>query len=259
MTKSKAISEAAYLRRAAGLEERGLFEEAVQSVLKALEIRPRNTAALNRLGGLYRSLTRFGTAVEVYKRVLDLAPDNMGAQEALLQTYLEMGRYDEAISWCNTFLKRNPRSMHARDALSVAYLQLGLIDKAIRITDELIRLDPTDPANHFKKGVLFQQKGEVGMAIKEFARVLDMAPDSGIAEQARQAVSSLDSYQLRQIVSLAAEDNVFRTKLMRDAEAAALEKGFVLSYTGLTALRQISFDNASELDAENLQKYYHYH
>ncbi|MDO8682166.1 MAG: tetratricopeptide repeat protein [Armatimonadota bacterium] len=257
--RSKTLSEAAHLRRAAVMEERGMYEEAANSLIKALTARPDNADSWSRLGGLYRSLSKFDMAVEVYKKSLEINPNNSITQESLLQTYLEMGRYDEAIAHCKDLLKRMPRNLYARDVLSVAYMQLGLIDKALRITDELIRLDPTDPGNHFKKGVLFQQKGEVGMAIREFARVIEMAPDSSIAEQAKQAVSSLDSYQLRQIVSLASEDSVFRTKLSRDAESAALEKGFVLSYTGLVALRQISFDNPPEPGDDSGQKYYHYH
>jgi tetratricopeptide (TPR) repeat protein len=134
-----------------------------------------------------------------------------------------------------------------------------MIDEAIRVTDELIRLEPTDATNHFKKAVLLQQKGEVGLAAREFARVLEMAPESGIADQARQAVSTLENFQIRQIVSLAAEDNIFRTKLARDPESAAFEKGFFLSYTGLHALRQISFDTPPEAGTDGPQKYYHYH
>lgn len=252
----KALSEAAHLRRATDFERREQYEEAVNSMLKALEAQPDNAESWCRLGDLYRSLAKFDLAIRVYQKSVDLNPDDISAQESLLQTYLELGRCDEAVAHSKGILKRSPKSMHARDVLSVAYLQLGLIDKALRVTDELIRMDPADPSNHFKKAVLFQQKGEVGMAIREFARVLDMAPESSIAEQARQAVSSLDTFQLRQIASLASEDNIFRTKLLRDAESAALEKGYVLSYTGLMALRQMSFDTPTEDDNP---QYYHYH
>ncbi|MDO8588295.1 MAG: tetratricopeptide repeat protein [Armatimonadota bacterium] len=256
MDRKKTLSDAAHLRRAADCESRGQYDAAVRSMLKAIRARPDKADSWTRLGGLYRQLSRLDLAIEMYKKSLDIDPDDSLTQEALLQSYLECNRYSEAIDHSKLLLKRWPRNIYARDVLGVAYMQMGLVDKAIRITDELIRLDPTDPSNHFKKGVLYQQKGEIGMAIKEFARVVDMDPESSISEQAREAVASLDTYQLRQIVSLASEDNVFRTKLARDAESAALEKGFVLSYTGLTALRQMSFENPPDGDSP---KYYHYH
>ena len=45
--------------------------------------------------------------------------------------------------------------------LSAAYLQRGLLDEALRVIEQMIRLDPMDPAGHFKRGVLLQQKGAV--------------------------------------------------------------------------------------------------
>jgi tetratricopeptide (TPR) repeat protein len=229
------------------------------SLLKALDAQPDNARSWTRLGDLYRSILRMDLACSAYETSLELDPYDHSTHESFLQTLLEMGLYDEAIAKSKRLLKQSPTSIVARDVLSVAYLQRGMLDKAIRITDEMIRLDPTDPSNHFKKAVLFQQKGEVGMAIKEYARVIEMAPESSLGDQSRQAMASLDSYQIRQIVSLAAEDNVFRTKLIRDAESAALEKGFVLSYTGVVTLRQISFDTPSEFSPENPPQYYHYH
>lgn len=258
MVSKRTSGESVHLRRATAYEAQGRFAEAATCLLKAIAANPDNARAWSRLGEVYRSLAQFDLAIEVYKRALEIDPDDSPSQEALLQCYLESDRHDEAISRSTALLKRWPRNLYARDVLGVAYLQLGLIDKAIRITDELIRLDPTDPTNHFKKAVLYQQKGEIGIAIREFARVVEMAPESSIAEQAKEAVSSLDTYQLRQIVSLASEDNVFRTKLARDAESAALEKGFILSYTGLITLRQMSFEEIPD-SSDNGPKYYHYH
>jgi len=257
MSADKLLDETRPLKRAAAYEKRGQYENAAASLIDALAANPGNAGSWSRLGNAYRALAKMDLAVGAYLRSVEINPEDSETQEALLQAYLEVGRYTEAVAHSKRLLKTWPKSIYPRDVLSVAYMQMGLIDKALRITDELVRLDPTDATNHFKKAVLFQQKGEIGMAVREFGRVVEMAPESSIAEQAKQALSSLDSYQLRQIVSLAAEDNVFRAKLLRDAETAASEKGFVLSYTGILALRQICFDNLP--DDESIHSYYHYH
>jgi tetratricopeptide (TPR) repeat protein len=94
---------------------------------------------------------------------------------------LEVGRWEEAIHECQVLLSLAPRSLPARDVLSAAYLQRGLIEKALQVTEEMITLDPHDAAHHFKRGVLLQQQGMVGPALREFQRVLQMDADGEAA------------------------------------------------------------------------------
>ena len=78
---------------------------------------------------------------------------------------IELGRYDEAISLSRKMLAKFPRNLFARDVLGIAYLQQGKIEDSLRVTNELISLMPADPAHHFKKAVLLQQKGEIAQAM----------------------------------------------------------------------------------------------
>ncbi len=84
-----------------------------------------------------------------------------------------------------------------------------------------------------------------------------MQPDAEMAGDAQQAIDSLDSYQLRHIIMLALEDYIFRAKLVRDPEAAALERGYSLSYSGMAALKQVRFEDLPEVYSEWKQRYYH--
>ena len=52
---------------------------------------------------------------------------------------------------------------------------------------------------------------------------------------------------MKQIIMLASEDTVFRAKLRRNAEEAARERGFSLSYAGFAALQQLDLDGLAEL------------
>ena len=94
--------------------------------------------------------------------------------ENLAELHLERADYDQALHFRPSpapAKKRN--SLHARDILGVAYLQQGRVNEALRIADQMVHLSPLDPAHHFKKAVLFQQKGMIGSAIQEFIRVLE--------------------------------------------------------------------------------------
>jgi len=196
-------------------------------------------------------------AILAIKKAVKLKPDDVQAREMMLEILLEVGRFDDAIREAQELLRVSPRSLSARDVLSIAYLQKGMLERALQVTNELINLDPTSPINHFKKAVLFQQKGDIGSAIREFSRVLEMQPDSEMAQDAERALETLDSYQLRNIVMLAVEDYIFRAKLTRDPESAALERGYYLSESGMAALKQIQFDELPDIYAEWKQRYYH--
>jgi tetratricopeptide (TPR) repeat protein len=256
VTRSVASKEAAYLRRVTTLEQQGLFDEAVQTLEKVIELAPSKASHCVKLSELYRAQRKLEPAIQAIKRAIELDPCDQTAFEALLQMYLESGRIDEAIGESKRVLKMHPRNIFARDVLGVAYFQKGYLDKALVVTTELIHLDPMDAANHFKKAVLFQQKGDVVRATEEFSRVIDLDVDGDISEAAREAIAVLDGYQLRQIATLATEDSLFLTKLLRDPESAVIERGFMLSLSGMMGLKQIDFETLPK-QPRDPQRYYH--
>jgi len=237
---------AASVKRADALMREGRLDEAAARLECAVQADPRNVRYLVRLAGVRRGQGRMDEAILLADRALALKKMDRSAEELLLQLLLETGRYEEVIDHGKRAIRSSPRNLYARDLMGVAYLQLGQLEKALHVTNELVHLDPTDAGNHFKRAVLFQQKGDLGKAIREFSRVVELDPDGEIADEARDAITWLDSFQLRQIIGLAMEDNVFRAKLARDAEQAAAEKGFILSIGGVSTLKQIDFDRLGD-------------
>lgn len=252
--KSDAARVSGLMRRANSLAERGMYDEAIARIEEAMAISPQEPRCRVELANIYKAQNRIGAAVEAMQRAVELDPRNSNVQEQLLQILIEIGRYDDAIHTGRRLLKQSPRNIYARDVLGIAYVQQGEIDKALQVTNELIRLIPSDPAHHFKKAVLLQQKGEITQAMAEFIRALELDPDGELSDDTREAISALDSYQLRQVLTIALEDIVFRAKLLLDPESASRERGFLLSPSGISALRQIDVDS---LPAEAENRYYH--
>jgi tetratricopeptide (TPR) repeat protein len=242
------------MRRASTLASRGKYDEAIASIMEAMSISPQDPRCSVQLADIYRAQRRMEPAIEAMQRAVELDPRNSSLQEQLLRTLLELNRFDEVISLSHRLLKASPRNIFARDVLGIAYLQQGMLDKALRVTDELIRIDPTDSCHYFKKAVLLQQKGQIACAMDAFTRSLEMDPEGDIADDAREAIAALDSYQLRQVLTLAVDDAVFRAKLLLDADSALTERGFRLSQAGLAMLRQIDFD---ELPHDSQSPHYH--
>jgi tetratricopeptide (TPR) repeat protein len=153
---------------------------------------------------------------------------------------LEMGDCERAIAVSRHLLKSWPGLISAHNTLGAAYVQMGDVDAALRIANALIRLDPETAVHHFKKAILCQHQGEVGLAVQEFTQAILLAPHGPCADAAREALENLDSFQLNLIVTLAIEDGTFRRKLTRDAVGAVTERGFCLSETGKQILVDLS-------------------
>jgi len=247
--------EMVYLRRAASQEQKGEYRRAIENMRKALKIAPGRASSYARLAVLCRAARRFDEALQALRAAAECDPGDPELREMLLQVCMESGKYELAINESRHLLKRWPRNVYARDVLSMAYLQIGDYDKALRVTDELIFIDPLDATNHFKKAIIYQQKGEIGSAMVEYSRVAEIDPESDVAQDAQEAMASLDDFQLRQIITLALEDSGFRARLARDVEGAAAEKGFVLSGGGVSALRQMDFDGMTETDTLSPGRY----
>lgn len=248
---------AASVRKADSLARQGHFDEAALRMEQAVQSDPGNAEYLLRLAGVRRGQGRTEEAIDLTSRALDIRGRDSEAQEFLLQLYLETGQYEEVISRGKHFIRSAPNSVQARDLMGAAYLQLGLLDKALQMTSELIHMDPTDAVNHFKRAVLYQQKGELGKAIREFIRVIELDPEGEMADEAKDAILTMDAFQLRQIIALAIEDRVFRARLMRDPEAAATDKGFYLSSSGIVTLKQVDFEGLAEPPGFGDQPTYH--
>ena len=127
----------------------------------------------------------------------------------------------------------------------------------MRVANDLIRLDPNDPMHHFKKALLCQHQTEVKLAVDEFERVVEMAPETELAESAREHLDVLDSYQLESIMALAMEDVVFRAKLIRDPNETAQERGYFLSYVGRDALQEMATQELPDFETGLRPQMYH--
>jgi tetratricopeptide (TPR) repeat protein len=227
------------LQRVDALIASGQLDKAIAHLRRLVTEMPLSMRGYLRMASLLREIQRPGEALSVLRNAIECVPNVAAPREALAEMCLEMGRWEEAIQQSRALLSISPRSLVARDVLSAAYFQSGQLDLALRITDEMIVLDPTDAANHFKRGVLLQQKGRIAGAIQAFSRVVAMAPESEAAEESRAAIEMLDNYQIRQVIARAVEDMPFRLALLRDPAEAVNSRGYVLSERGIMALARV--------------------
>ncbi len=226
------------VERASVLAENRKWTQAISCLKRAIRAGADPYHYGLRIAEHFRALERPKEAMSFAEQAAALCPLETPAYEAIVAIALETGEFNRAIEACSVLIKLNPRHLSAHAALGHVYMQMGATDAAIRVTNTLIRLDPTAPAHHFKKALLCQHHGEIGLAISEFTRTIELDPGGPHADASRDALQTLDAFQLEQIVTLAQEDLVFRTKLERDPEEALQERGFVLSDYGNQVLAE---------------------
>jgi len=152
-------------------------------------------------------------------------------------------------------LKREDLAM-AENRLAEA-TRNGDIPAALRIANTLIRMDPASAEHHYNKALLCQHQSEIELAVHEFMHAIWLEPDGPYSDQARCFLEDLDVLQLNQIAILANDDLVFRTKLSRNCQQAAIERGFALSPVGEQLLQEYCEDSLGERPAAMRASRYH--
>jgi tetratricopeptide (TPR) repeat protein len=226
------------VRRAERLAEKGDFAEAIATLEHAISLGADAYTCYLRQARLYQAHRQFCEAVSAAEKAIAVQPNRLSAREAIIALHLESRDYGRAISASKALLKISPRHVPAHDALGAAYIGLGDTAAAIRVANELIRIDPTSPSHRFTKAHLAQHLDDLPTAVEEFQRVVELAPDSDLAENAQEQLQTLDAHQLHQVMTLAVEDTLFRAKLLRDCEEAVMERGYALSEIGKQLLHE---------------------
>ncbi len=191
------------------------------------------------------------------QKAIERKPHRIAAREAVIALLLQARDYRGAARASRDLLKVSPKHMAARDALGAAYMGMGDTDGAIRVASEMIRMNPADPLLRFRKAMLLQHKGEFRLAIAEFEAVLQISDDPALNDAIYDQLEDLDLNQLHSILLLAADDPLFRAKVIADPERAIAERGYGLSMLGLRRLADIADEDLDRIPGDRRPKTYH--
>ncbi len=124
------------------LREMGQADEAVQKLIRSIEINPQHAPAYFTLGRIWESRGRLDKARELYEATLVHDPSFESAHYNLGIVHLNEGRQTEAIASFQQALSINPRHASAHNNLGVAYLLQQKFSQARFHLEEALRIDP---------------------------------------------------------------------------------------------------------------------
>jgi tetratricopeptide (TPR) repeat protein len=96
----------------------GMFDEAVDVLLKGLERQPGYMSARVALGKIYFERGMFEEARGEFEKVISAIPDNLYAHKKLAEIYRDLGERDRTVKELKTVLKLNPMDEWAATNLS---------------------------------------------------------------------------------------------------------------------------------------------
>lgn len=225
-----------YADLALALKEQGRFSEARLALEKAIELAPQHLDYYCVLAYILRELHQATEAIETLNLALGVDPRSEHVHQLLAEVYLDLGHYRRVIHEAKHVLEIAPQHAAALGLLAIASQEVGDLNEAVACMEKLTRLSPREPHHHYALGCLFRQQGQIAKALQRFQQVLEMAPDSELAELAWGDIHAMDSQQIQQIMLLASEDGIFRLQIERDALRAIQDRGFCLSDAALHLL-----------------------
>jgi tetratricopeptide (TPR) repeat protein len=205
-----------FLARAIAGRPDGNLDEAVNTILKAVDIDPGNAEYSYWLGVIYEKRDQVGDAIEALQKSIDKNPKSADAHEHLGLDFMRENRFGEAVGSFKRAAEIDPKRARIWAEVGDAEQQSGDIDGAIRdfqralaqdakltgvwtklgvaykdkdckgcrtrAEDALknaVQVDGKDALAHYELGYMYKDDGKRRDAIAEFRRYIDLKPDAG--------------------------------------------------------------------------------
>lgn len=260
--------------------QQGDHTRAVEQILQAVSLRPRNATYLGNLGSAYRALGRLEDAAEVCQQAVDIAPNmamahfNLGLvllklenllgarrrfeqavtfQPDLVEAWANLGNVCEwlqdpqgALSAYQQVVRLQPDRAEAHYNLANVQMALGQLVPAIESYSRALGLQPNFPDALNNLGTALRSLGRPEEAIRCFQLALQLQPDfSEASNNLGAAWQSLG----RQDEAIAAFDQAL--KLDPDNGAAHNNRGTVFNVQGKYDLAETCFLRAVQLNGHD--------
>ena len=203
------------------------YTEALKELLRAEELYPGDHLVQNDLGLVYMSKYRYDLAEKHFKKAIQLKPDYAAAKNNLGTVYLAMenwhvaiatfqsiegnllyatphyplsnlglayynlAEYESAEKYYLRALDLEPRFAIALRGLGRTYIAMGRIPQAVSVLEKAVREAPVWPDLYLDMGTAYRMAGQYTKALLAFNKVVELAPDSEVAEKATQAIKTM--------------------------------------------------------------------
>jgi type IV pilus biogenesis/stability protein PilW len=185
-----------YLHNDIGLAYYGKrkFDKAIRHYKTALDLKSDYAPAMNNLGNAYMAQKRWDSAIEYYEQAIDSSLyatphfplSNLGA------VYYEKGDYRRSEQYYLEALELEPNFVQALRGIARTYMAVGRVEDAIFKLEKAVRINPDAAVLFYELGTAYLSAGHGRDARAAYNEVIQLAPESAVADQARMALRKLN-------------------------------------------------------------------
>src|SRR3989338_760874 len=156
-----------------------MFRESAMEDEKTLALKYFNEAYAHQRHG------RLEAAVVLYRQSIEIHP-TAEAYTFLGWTFSMMKRYDDAIAECRKAIEIDSEYGNPYNDIGAYLIDQGKIDEAILWLEKAVHASRYESYcyPHYNLGRIWEQKGELAKALREYELALEECPNYGLARQA---------------------------------------------------------------------------
>ncbi len=160
------------------LTKEGRNQEAIDHLLKAIELNPRETGAHNNLGYLFQQINQPDKALVFYKQAIEIdstSPDpfhNMGL------LFEQQNNFEQAFQSYQQAIDRNPFSTKSLINQGNILLRMGNIEEAQKKYEHCIQIRPEEPSAYNNLAQLKSSLQQTDQALQLFQKAIDLNPSN---------------------------------------------------------------------------------
>lgn len=169
------------------------YEQAVEMYERAKKLRPNDTNISLKIAESYFRLGTPEIALKELKEILRNEPNNLPALVTIGNYYFDRKQYSKAITYYQKALDIQPENNNVRTDMAIALFNLGRVDDALNQLEIAIKNDPKHALAHFNRAIiLWQGKGNLKEAKKEFENYLKLEPQGKLSQEAKAAIEKIN-------------------------------------------------------------------
>jgi tetratricopeptide (TPR) repeat protein len=243
---SELLNHEAWLSTGKDLFEQGMYEEAINSFDRSIEINPELHEAYYIRGIALDNLGNSKEAIASLDRAIEINPDKHKAWSNRGAVLVNLGRYEKAIASFDQATEIKPDFLEAWYNRGNALFNLGRYGEAIASFDRTIEIKPDDHEAWYNRGSALDNLGRYEEAIASYDRAIEIKPEKHKAWSNRgSALDNLGRYE----ESIASYDRA--TEIKPDFHEAWYNRGNALRELGNSKEAIASFDQAIEINPDD--------
>jgi len=157
-------------------EQDRLYDKAIESYEKAIELNPTHYEAYNNMGAAYNKLGDYKKAEEYLRKAINLNHNNEYAYNNLGNVLYATGRYNEAEKAYLSAISINKFFHEAHNNLGGVYMELDDLNKAITEFEIARELNPDDATIRYNLGIAYINSGKIEKGVDHLRLAASIDP-----------------------------------------------------------------------------------